>query len=82
MLGGGKIPWKLWQTVSHVQNLIIGKHFTFSHIFCEANAVVNVLANMTSSSSCNLRCFAAQIPVYIRGLARLDQKHTPYIRMD
>ena len=79
--GNGKVPWTLWRTISCIQFLAMGRKVTFTHVFREANAVADALANL-ASSTCVCQSFSpSTLPDHIQGLARLDRIRGPYVRL-
>nr|XP_027060692.1 uncharacterized protein LOC113687227 [Coffea arabica] len=78
--GNGRVPWKLWRTISRIQALALGRRITFSHVYREANGVADALANLASSTGIGQSFGAFALPDYIQGLARLDKMRIPYVR--
>ena len=79
--GNGRIPWKLWTTISRIQTLALGRQVTFTHVYREANGVADALANLASSTGVCQSFNESALPGHIRGLARLDRMHVPYVRL-
>ena len=79
--GNGRVPWKLWRTISRIQALALGRRITFSHVYREANGVADALANLASSTGIGQSFGAFALPDYIQGLARLDKMRIPYVRL-
>lgn len=79
--GKGRVPWKLWKTISCIQALALGRQVTFSHVYREANGVADALANLASSTGVGHSFGASTLPDYIQGLARLDKMRLPYVRL-
>ncbi|XP_071940756.1 uncharacterized protein [Coffea arabica] len=78
--GKGRVPWKLWKTISSIQALALGRQVTFSHVYREANGVADALANLASSTGVGHSFGASTLPDYIQGLARLNKMRMPYVR--
>ncbi|XP_027158289.1 uncharacterized protein LOC113759910 [Coffea eugenioides] len=33
MNSGGRVPWKLWETVSRIRSLVMGRQISFTHVY-------------------------------------------------
>ena len=47
--GNGRVPWRLWHTISHIQSLVLDRQVNFTHVHREANTVADGLACLASS---------------------------------
>lgn len=47
--GDGRVPWRLWRTVSRIKALMLGRQITFT-VYREANAVADALACLPSTT--------------------------------
>ena len=79
--GNGRVPWRLWHTISCIQSLVLDRQVIFTHVYREANAVADGLACLASSTCVSQSFPPSPLSDHIRGLARLDRIQMPYVRL-
>ncbi|CAI9758516.1 unnamed protein product [Fraxinus pennsylvanica] len=74
------IVWYLWDFWEELLNLMNLFEIQVSHQFREGNQVADLLAKMGAHGVTQRFTSGTDLPMYARGLARLDRIGVPYIR--